>query len=131
VGGIGVVSAARLLLVRVRGWAPPVVLDRPRLVRYLAPAACLLAVTATVLGVRTVLRASPSAGGSPTTRAAAHAAPARRHQPSGSSRYYVIASGDTLSGIAARVGNSVDALLRLNPGIEPTALRPGQQVRVK
>ena len=46
-------------------------------------------------------------------------------------QYYVIASGDTLDAIASRFATTVDALLRLNPGIEPTTLRPGEQVRVK
>ena len=46
-------------------------------------------------------------------------------------QYYVIQSGDTLDAIAAHFGTTVAALLGLNPGVEPTALRPGERVRVK
>ncbi len=46
-------------------------------------------------------------------------------------RYYVIASGDTLGAIAGDFATTVDALLRLNPGIEPTALTPGEQLRIR
>jgi LysM repeat protein len=46
-------------------------------------------------------------------------------------QYYVIRSGDTLDAIAARFATTVDALLALNPGVEPTTLRPGQRLRIK
>jgi LysM repeat protein len=44
---------------------------------------------------------------------------------------YVVQSGDTLGGIAAKTGTTVARLLQLNPGINPTALRVGQRIRVK
>lgn len=102
--------------------------------RYVAPAAFLLAVTGVVLLVRTSLRSDK-----PATRTATVATitplvvTTRRPAPAPSvpKRYYVIASGDTLDGIASRFGTTVDELLRLNPGIEPTALTPGEQVRVE
>jgi len=43
----------------------------------------------------------------------------------------VIRSGDTLGAIAARFGTTVDVLLRLNPGVHPGALIPGEQVRIR
>jgi LysM repeat protein len=43
----------------------------------------------------------------------------------------VIRSGDTLGSIASRFGTTVGMLLRLNPGVEPTALIPGEQVRIR
>ena len=43
----------------------------------------------------------------------------------------MIQSGDTLDAIAAHFGTTVAVLLELNPGIEPTALHPGERVRVK
>jgi LysM repeat protein len=43
---------------------------------------------------------------------------------------YSVRSGDTLASIAEKFGTSVDRLLELNPGIDPTALRVGQSVRV-
>jgi len=45
--------------------------------------------------------------------------------------YYVVQSGDTLGSIAQKYTTTVDELMTLNPGIDPTALRVGQRVRVK
>jgi LysM repeat protein len=98
--------------------------------RYLAPVVFLLAVTGVVLVVRAGLRsdASPATTASATTKSA----PARRAPvPAAPKRWYVIQSGDTLGAIAARLGTSVAVLLRLNPGVEPTALRPGERLRVR
>lgn len=38
---------------------------------------------------------------------------------------YVVAQGDTLIGIATRLGLSLDALMAANPGVEPRLLTPG------
>jgi len=46
-------------------------------------------------------------------------------------QYYVVRSGDTLGAIAGRFGTTVDTLLGLNPGVEPTTLRPGQRLRIR
>jgi LysM repeat protein len=46
-------------------------------------------------------------------------------------KYYTVVSGDTLAAIAAKTGTTVVALERLNPGIDPTALRIGQKIRVQ
>jgi LysM repeat protein len=102
--------------------------------RYMAPAVFLLVVTAAVLLVRSTLRsdtpAAATTSGLVTTRAAT--APVLAvSPPSPPKQYYVIASGDTLDAIASRFATTVDGLLGLNPGIEPTALRPGEQIRVK
>lgn len=43
---------------------------------------------------------------------------------------YVIKPGDTLGRIAAQHKVSLDALLQANPGVEPRALRVGQQIVV-
>jgi LysM repeat protein len=51
-------------------------------------------------------------------------------KPASPKRWYLIQSGDTLGAIASQRGTSVAALLRLNPGVEPTALRPGERLRV-
>ena len=109
-------------------------MSRAPISRYVAPAAFLLAVTAVVLVVRTALRSdapTPPA----TTASVVTTAPAvvtTRPAPApGQRRYYVIRRGDTLDGIASSFATTVDELLRLNPGIQPTALTPGEQVRVK
>jgi LysM repeat protein len=94
----------------------------------------LLAVTGIVLLVRSTLRSDKSASTTTsalvTTRASRTTTPAAP-RPSPPEQYYVIASGDTLDAIASRFATTVDELLRLNPGIEPTALQPGEQVRLK
>ena len=41
---------------------------------------------------------------------------------------YTIRSGDTLSSLASRFNTTVDAIIRVNPGIVPTNLQVGQQV---
>ena len=44
---------------------------------------------------------------------------------------YTILSGDTLASIAAKEGTTVATLMKLNPGIDPQALRVGQKIRVQ
>jgi LysM repeat protein len=44
--------------------------------------------------------------------------------------YYRVRPGDTLEAIAGKFDTTVDALLELNPGVDPLALSPGQRIRV-
>jgi LysM repeat protein len=104
--------------------------NRAVLPRYLAPAALLLAATAVVLILRPALRADTSGPGTARPRATA-TVKAKPRPVAPFKQYYVIRSGDTLGGVADSLGRSVDELLRLNPGIEPTTLRPGEQIRVR
>jgi LysM repeat protein len=100
--------------------------------RYVAPAAFLLAVTGVVLLVRSSLRSDKPAVDTTSAAVTTRAVTTRPLlRPAAPKRYYVIASGDTLDAIAAQFGTTVDKLLLLNPGIEPTTLRPGEQVRVR
>jgi LysM repeat protein len=109
----------RLGLVIRRPWA-----------RYLAPALFLLAVTGVVLVVRAELR-SDGAPAKKATVATTRAVPAKKPaKPPSAKRWYVIESGDTLGAIASQLGTTVAVLLRLNPDVEPTALRPGARLRV-
>jgi LysM repeat protein len=106
--------------------------DRKVLARYVAPAVFLLAVTGIVLAVRGGLR-SDSDGTKTTTVSVATVArtTVARRPPASAARYYVIQPGDTLGAIASHFGTSVTVLLRLNPGTEPTALTPGEQIRIR
>ena len=45
--------------------------------------------------------------------------------------YYVVESGDTLGSVAEKYSTTVDELMTLNPGIDPTAMHIGQRIRVK
>jgi len=105
--------------------------DRRARVRWAAPALFLLAVTVAVLAVRSALdggKAVPAATTAPPAKTAR--APRRVHHAP-PARYYLVRSGDTLGSIAARTGTSVTRLEGLNPGVDPRALRVGQQLRVR
>ena len=91
--------------------------DRVKVARVAAPVAFLLAITIAVLIVRAGLREDES-GARPAT--AARAGPTT----------VVVRAGDTLDGIARTTGTTVDAIIRLNPGVDPEALRVGQRIRV-
>jgi LysM repeat protein len=101
--------------------------DRRRLARLAAPLAFLAAVTVAVLLVRAGLdeastRTEPTV---PATTAPTVTTPEEGR------RYYRIRRGDTLAAIAPRFGLTEVDLVALNPGIEPTALRIGQRIRVR
>ena len=113
--------------------------------RYGAPALFLLGVTIAVLLVRAGLDngSSDTTVAAPTTAHTTTAAPtttitltdtgtvtASTTTAPANARYYVIQSGDTLGSVAANYNTSVDELMTLNPGIDPSALQPGQRIRV-
>jgi LysM repeat protein len=50
--------------------------------------------------------------------------------PAAGTRFYRVESGDTLESIAAEHDTSVEALLTLNPNVDPVALTVGQRIRV-
>ena len=108
-----------------RGW-------RKEAKRYGAPAAFLLAATIAVLLVRSGLRtdAAPVTTARTTTTTTVSTTtstpvPPRRR------RFYRLRAGETLSDVAIRFDTTVERLLALNPGIEPTNLVVGQRIRVK
>jgi LysM repeat protein len=117
---------------------------RRELMRYGAPALFLLGVTIAVLLVKSGLDSgsSETTVAAPTTTAhtttAATTTITRTDEATTSTatttaanaQYYVIESGDTLGTIAAKYNTSVDELMTLNPGIDPSALQPGQRIRV-
>ena len=45
-------------------------------------------------------------------------------------RYYTVRSGDNLGAIARKHGKSLNAIIKLNPGIKPDKLSIGQKIRV-
>ena len=117
---------------------------RRELTRYGAPAAFLLAVTIAVLLVKSGLDSGSqeSTVAIPTTTArTTTSAPTTTISLTGSTgttttttaangRYYVIQSGDTLGSIATDYSTTVDELLTLNPSVDPSALQPGERIRV-
>jgi LysM repeat protein len=122
---------------------------RRQLARYGAPAAFLAAATVAVLLIKAGLAgsgaedATPTVGAlptgattttAPTTRVRVTVTTASSTPPSATTTaggdYYTVQSGDTLGGIAAKYDTTVEELVRLNPGIAPTALHVGQKIRV-
>jgi LysM repeat protein len=109
-------------------------MDRSRFTRWAAPAAFLAAITIGAL----VVRAGFEQGGHhnanpPTTTVTSKTKKKHRHghQHHQVQKTYTVQSGDTLGGIAAKTGTTVARLLQLNPGIDPSALRVGQTIRVQ
>ena len=126
---------------------------RRQLTRYGAPALFLVAATVAVLLVKSGLDSGSSARTDtstvPTTTARATTATTttklvlttaaatttsttttRTATTTPGAQYYVIQTGDTLGAIAAKYLTSVDQLLTWNPGLDPSALRPGARIRV-
>ena len=122
---------------------------RRELTRYGAPAAFLAAVTIAVILIKAGLNSgsgSTTTVGLPPTTAATTTRPTTTklvlttrqsttatttETTTPGAEYYVVQSGDTLGSIAQKYSATVDELMTLNPGIDPTALRIGQRIRTK
>ena len=105
-----------------RGW-------RAQLKRYGAPTAFLAAVTIAVLLVRSGLQTTSSPGTISLATTRSSTTPTTTtvvRRP----RFYRVRFGETLSDVAIRFDTTVEDLLALNPGIEPTSLRVGQRIRI-
>jgi LysM repeat protein len=100
--------------------------SRGTVARFGAPLAFLAAVTAGVLLVRSGLDEGKSSIAPPP--AATTPAPSKANA---GRRFYRIRAGDTLAAIAPRFDTTEAAIVVLNPGLEPTALRIGQRIRVR
>ena len=98
--------------------------------RFAAPAAFLAVVTIGVL----VVRAGFESGKHPTTPTATLTAKTTTGAKAHGHRRvhtYTVQSGDTLGSIAAKTHTTVARIEQLNPGVDPTALRIGERVRVQ
>jgi LysM repeat protein len=122
--------------------------SRKQLTRYGAPAAFLAAVTIAVILIKAGLNGgsgSTTTVGLPTTSSTTTTTTTKLvlTGPQGTTtttatetttpgaQYYVVQSGDTLGSIAEKYSTTVDELMTLNPGIDPTAMHIGQRIRVK
>jgi LysM repeat protein len=125
---------------------------RQQLTHYGAPAAFLAAVTIAVILIKAGLNggsgSTTTVGALPTTSTASKSTTtttklvltgpqagttttATETTITPGAEYHVVQSGDTLGSIAEKYGTTVDELMTLNPGIDPTAMHIGQRVRVK
>ena len=75
-------------------------------------------------------RSTPTATAPASTATAPPPPTATTTDTTGGVRFYTIESGDTLEGIASDSGTTVEALLELNPELDPVALTVGQRIRV-
>jgi LysM repeat protein len=98
--------------------------------RYVAPLALAGAVAAIVLVVNRT-QPAPKAGGTTATTATTTTTTVRtpHHRPR--HKYYHVKSGDLLSTIARRYGMSTQAILELNPNLDPQTLQTGQRIRLR
>ena len=108
-------------------------MERSSFTRWAAPVAFLAAITIGALVVRAGLEHGGhhhknAATTTLTTKTKKKHRQGHSHPPV---HTYTVQSGDTLAGIAAKTGTSVTRLEQLNPGIDPTALRVGQKIRVQ
>ena len=108
-------------------------MDRGRITRWAAPVAFLAAITIGALVVRAGFQQGHHRANSPTTTLTSKTTKKRPAHGGhrGRRKTYTIQSGDTLAAIAAKTGTTVARLEQLNPGIDPTALRVGQTIRVQ
>lgn len=105
--------------------------SHPQLAHFGVPALFLLAVTIVVLILRGGLGDGDSdAAGSRTQRTTTRTTTSTTSAKTVTTRLYTVRSGDTLGAIALRFDVSVEDIIALNPGIEPTALRVGQKIKV-
>jgi LysM repeat protein len=103
--------------------------ERNRITRWAAPVAFLAAITIGALVVRAGLQHGKHHATAPTTTVTSKKkGHGHRH---GQRQTYTIESGDTLESIATKTGTTVAELERLNPQINPTALRVGDRIRVQ
>jgi LysM repeat protein len=106
------------------------------LARFLAPLAliaCTVAVLALVMGSG-VTGDESSSGSAGTTdlpaatdKTATSTTPKKKKIPA----TYTIKANDTLSGIAARWGTTVEKLQELNPELDPQGLVAGQKIKLR
>ena len=123
---------------------------RQQVTHYGAPAAFLAAVTIAVILIKAGLNggsgSTTTVGALPTTSTAAKTTTTTKlvltapqagttstatDTTAPGAEYYVVQSGDTLGSMAEKYSTTVDELMTLNPGIDPTALHIGQKIRVK
>lgn len=95
--------------------------------RYALPVLLLLFVTVGALIARGALAddKGPAAEAKQAPRTTAKVKAKRA-----AAKSHLVESGDTLGEIAGRYGTTVERLRALNPKLEPSALRVGQQIRL-
>ena len=55
----------------------------------------------------------------------------RKQKRARQARFYVVRSGDSLSGIAQRTGVSLEQIVELNPNIDPQEIHVGERLKIR
>jgi|ERR1035437_3784700 LysM repeat protein len=105
--------------------------ENRQLAHYGIPLLFLLAVTIFVLILRGGFGGGGQATGTTATTTKVPVSSTTTSHPVGKVTVYTVRPGDTLGAIAIHFGVTVDDILALNPGVEPTALRVGQKIKVE
>jgi LysM repeat protein len=107
--------------------------NRQLATRLAAPAAFLAGITVAVLLVRAGLDDTQTTTASQTSVATTTAATTAVTQTATPPTpvFVEVESGGTLDQIALDNDTTVEQLLQLNPGLDPTALQVGQRIRVR
>ena len=108
-------------------------MERSRVTHWAAPIAFLAAITIAALVVRAGLQHGKHHHPQTQTQTTTVTSKKKKAHSHGQTRHrtYTVQSGDTLAGIAAKTGTTVTRLEQLNHGIDPTALRVGERIRVQ
>ena len=108
-------------------------MERSSFTRWAAPVAFLAAITIGALVIRAGFQSGSHHNSRPSTTTVASKTKKKHghHASHSAQKTYTVVSGDTLATIATKTGTTVAVLLKLNPGIDPTALQVGQTIRVQ
>ena len=108
-------------------------MNRQLATRLAAPAAFLAGITIAVLLVRAGLSDGETTTAAQTSVATATAATTAATQTATEPKpvFVEVESGGTLDQIALDNDTTVEQLLQLNPGLDPTGLQVGQRIRVR
>jgi len=104
--------------------------ENRQLAHYGIPILFLLAVTVFVLILRGGFTGGQSADTSTSTKKVTTSSTTTSRRPT-KLILYTVRSGDTLGAIAIHFRVRVDDIIALNQGIEPTALKVGQKIKVR
>lgn len=104
------------------GWRNPA--------RYLAPLALAAVAAVTYVIVHKAVTHTHASRPPLVQTTQSHTVTHGHHAPA-KAKVYVVKPDDTLSKIAARTGVSLSTLEALNPNVNPDALHPAQQLRLR
>lgn len=99
---------------------------KTNLVRLIA----LAALAGVAIALIAVVSASMSDGDGDGEQTTTRTEPAKKSRKPTESKY-IVEIGDTLEGISVKTGVSVRRLLKLNEGLDPQAISPGQELKLR